>query len=57
MNDLTDDERLALEYLIGYGITEEGGAEEGDPIVSACRKLGLHPKGWQGQPMLPEEAA
>jgi hypothetical protein len=52
--DLPDDEREALESMIGYGMTEVGGSfKESDAIVRACRRLGLVPKGWRDQPMLP----
>jgi hypothetical protein len=49
--ELTHDERHALEALIGAGVAHVGynaygpGMREADPLVAACRKLGLQPVG------------
>jgi hypothetical protein len=52
---LPDDEREALEYMIGYGMCEVGGPfKESDDIVRVCRRLGLEPKGWRDESMLPK---
>jgi hypothetical protein len=49
--ELAPDERRALEALICAGVAHLGynsygpGLGEADPLVAACRKLGLQPEG------------
>lgn len=51
---LTADERRALEHAIGAGLVEFGGPFVVDePVITACRKLGIDPKDWHGRSMLP----
>lgn len=55
---LTPEERDAIEGSLGAGMVEIGGPwQEDDPIVTGCRKLGLNPTDWHGNPVLPEKRA
>lgn len=52
---LTEEERKALEGAIGAGLVEFGWwyyqDDPDQPEVTACRKLGLNPTDWHGDPL------